>query len=76
MLIPVLNTPEGLLEFELTDETGSVVYEFEANQFTGNIYLDLEAGSYHLEISYLNENGDVISDSEAEVSFSVILQKL
>ena len=41
MLTAVLNTPEGLLEFELTDE-----------------------------------NGDVISDSEAEVSFSVILQKL
>ncbi len=76
MLTAVLNTPEGLLEFELTDEKGSVVHEFDANQFTGNLYLDLEAGSYHLEIRYINENGDVISDSEAEVSFSVILQKL
>ncbi len=76
MLMPVLNTPKGFLEFELTDETGSIVYEFQANQFTGNIYLDLEAGNYHLKICCVNETENVTSDSETEASFSIILQEL
>lgn len=79
MLTAVLNTPEGLLEFIITDADGTVVHEFSAAQFTGNIQLDLEKGNYHIEVRYMNEDGTDgtdVKDSDATATISLLMQKL
>ncbi len=75
-LTAVINTPEELLAVVITDEAGNVVYEFSAAQLTANFFLDLEAGSYHLEVSCINHEGEFSVKPESMGTFNLVLQKI
>lgn len=76
MLTAVISTPEEVLAVVITDEAGNVVREFTAAQLTANFQLDLEAGSYHLEVSCINHEGEFSVKPESMGTYSLVLQKI
>lgn len=76
MLTAVIATPEEVLAVVITDEAGNVVHETTAAQLTANFSLDLEAGSYHLEVSCINHEGEFSVKPESMGTYSLVLQKI
>lgn len=74
-LIAVINTPEELLAVGITDTAGNVVHEFAASQLTANFFLELKAGSYHMEVSCINYEGEFSVKPESMGTFNLVLQK-
>lgn len=73
-LTAIMTTTAGILNFNITDDSGAVVHEFSAKQFTGNIPLQLPAGHYTLNVEFSNEDGESYDEESPVVLTFMLLQ--